>query len=180
MFIIGGVLVTIIALFVNLLFLSSAFTIMLVYVWSRRNPLVRMNFFGLITFQAPYLPWMILGFSMLMSGSVVVDLIGIAVGHFYYFFEDVFPYLPHGFRILQTPSFLKYIFTRLGFDEAYVVEDDDRPERFNFNNPRNPAFEPNPDGQHAPPEVQVAPGFLQGNRPAAQQQQQQAQREHQD
>lgn len=37
--------------FVNLLFLGQAFTIMLVYVWSRRNPFIRMNFFGLINFQ---------------------------------------------------------------------------------------------------------------------------------
>lgn len=39
------------AFFVNLLFLGQAFTIMLVYVWSRRNPYVRMNFFGLLNFQ---------------------------------------------------------------------------------------------------------------------------------
>lgn len=66
----------IVALFVNLVFLGSAFTIMLVYVWSRRNPYVRMNFFGLMNFQAPYLPWVLLGFSLLLGNSVVVDLIG--------------------------------------------------------------------------------------------------------
>ena len=31
----------IMALFVNIVFLGSALTIMLVYVWSRRNPYVR-------------------------------------------------------------------------------------------------------------------------------------------
>jgi Derlin-2/3 len=31
----------IMALFVNIVFLGSALTIMLVYVWSRRNPFVR-------------------------------------------------------------------------------------------------------------------------------------------
>ncbi len=41
----------IVALFVNLVFLGQAFTIMLVYVWSRRNPYIRMNFFGLLNFQ---------------------------------------------------------------------------------------------------------------------------------
>lgn len=51
MFLFGGVLMTILAFFVNLLFLGQAFTIMLVYVWSRRNPFVRMNFFGLLNFQ---------------------------------------------------------------------------------------------------------------------------------
>ena len=95
-----------IALFVNLLFLGHAFTIMLVYVWSRRNPFVRMNFFGLLNFQAPYLPWVVLAFSLLLGNSVLVDLMGIAVGHIYYFLEDVFPRQPGGFRVLQTPGFM--------------------------------------------------------------------------
>lgn len=49
---------------------------MLVYVWSRRNPYVRMNFFGLLNFQAPFLPWLLLGFSLLLGNSIVVDLLG--------------------------------------------------------------------------------------------------------
>lgn len=119
------------AYFVNLLFLGHAFTIMLVYIWSRRNPSVRMNFFGLITFQAPYLPWVLLAFSIILGSSTVVDIIGIIVGHFYYFFEDVFPYEPHGFRVLETPRFIKYIFDTLGIDETPLPEEE-RPEQFNF------------------------------------------------
>ena len=68
--------IQIIALFVNLVFLGQAFTIMLVYVWSRRNPYVRMNFFGLLTFKAPFLPWVLFGFSLMLGNSVMVDLIG--------------------------------------------------------------------------------------------------------
>ena len=86
---------------------GQAFTIMLVYVWARRNPMVRMNFFGLLTFQAPYLPWVLLGFSLLLGNSVSVDLLGMAVGHIYYFLEDVFPNQPGGKRLLQTPAFLQ-------------------------------------------------------------------------
>lgn len=66
----------VIALFVNLVFLGQAFTIMLVYIWSRRNPFVRMNFFGLLTFKAPFLPWVLFGFSLMLGNSVMVDLIG--------------------------------------------------------------------------------------------------------
>ena len=62
--------------FVQILFLGQAFTIMLVYVWARRNPLVRMNFFGLFNFQAPYLPWVLLGFSLLLGNSIAVDVLG--------------------------------------------------------------------------------------------------------
>lgn len=112
------------ALFVNIVFLGSALTIMLVYVWSRRNPFVRyvinrrmkkkkklrfifrMNFFGLLNFQAPYLPWVLFAFSLLLGNSIIVDLMGIIVGHIYYFLEDVFPRQQGGFRLLKTPRFL--------------------------------------------------------------------------
>lgn len=121
--------------FVSLVFLGQAFTIMLVYVWSRRNPNVRMNFFGLLNFQAPFLPWVLMGFSLLLGNSIIVDLLGtntvlswcgwwcysmniscvkmfyylsrgIAVGHVYFFLEDVFPNQPGGGRWLKTPSIM--------------------------------------------------------------------------
>jgi Derlin-2/3 len=59
-----------------MIFLGEALTTMLVYVWCRRNPYVRFNFFGLFAFQAPYLPWILVLLSVLLGGSVMVDLIG--------------------------------------------------------------------------------------------------------
>ncbi len=132
---------------VRMLFMGEALTTMLVYVWCRRNPFVRYSFFGLFTFQAPYLPWLLILLSVLFGGSVLADLVGtcltlpththfphthththdlvgtclpphththfththitgIAVGHVYYFLEDVFPLKPGGFKILKTPVFL--------------------------------------------------------------------------
>lgn len=132
MFIFGGVLMIIFAFFVNLLFLGHAFTIMLVYVWSRRNPLIRMNFFGLLNFQAPYLPWVLLGFSVLLGNAVWVDLIGMAAGHIYYFAEDVFPNQVGGFRILKTPKFLKMLFDTQGVDPDYAPLPEDRPGGFRW------------------------------------------------
>jgi len=35
-----------------------------------------MNFFGLLTFNAPYLPWVLLAFSLLLGNSISVDLLG--------------------------------------------------------------------------------------------------------
>lgn len=137
MLLFGGALMTIIALFVNLVFLGQAFTIMFVYVWSRRNLYVRMNFFGLMNFQAPYLPWVLLGFSLLLGNSVVVDLMGIAVGHVYYFIEDVFPQQNGGFHILKTPEFLKRIFERRTEPEYEPMPEADRPGGFDFGQPRD-------------------------------------------
>nr|XP_060503615.1 derlin-2 isoform X3 [Panthera onca] len=108
----------------------QAFTIMLVYVWSRRNPYVRMNFFGLLNFQAPFLPWVLMGFSLLLGNSVIVDLLGIAVGHIYFFLEDVFPNQPGGIRILKTPSVLKAIFDTPDEDPNYNPLPEERPGGF--------------------------------------------------
>uniref|UniRef100_UPI00398EAF41 derlin-2-like isoform X2 n=1 Tax=Pristiophorus japonicus TaxID=55135 RepID=UPI00398EAF41 len=119
-------------IFASLFFLGQAFTIMLVYIWSRRNPFVRMNFFGLLNFQAPFLPWVLMGFSLLLGNSVIVDLLGIAVGHIYYFLEDVFPNQPGGVKLLVTPGFLKAIFDGAEEDPNYNVLPEDRPGGFNW------------------------------------------------
>ncbi|XP_002735994.1 derlin-2-like [Saccoglossus kowalevskii] len=133
MFLFGGIVMTIIALFVNLVFLGQAFTLMLVYIWSRRNPYVRLNFFGLMNFQAPYLPWVLLAFSLLLGNSVIVDIMGIAVGHVYYFLEDVFPQQPGGFKLLKTPGFLKSIFDGPTVDPNYEpLPEEDRPGGFRW------------------------------------------------
>ena len=81
---------------------------MIVYVWSRRNPAVLMNFLGIFNFTAPYMPWVLLGFSLLLSGQLpVADVIGIVVGHAYYYLSDVFPRL-YGWYPLQTPGILSH------------------------------------------------------------------------
>ncbi|TKR64470.1 hypothetical protein L596_024996 [Steinernema carpocapsae] len=110
MFLFGMAFMIICGIFVSQLFLGQAFTIMLVYVWSRRNPYLRMNFFGVLNFQAPYLPWVILLLSILVGNNAVVDFLGIACGHFYYFLQDVFPRQQNGFKILETPLILKWLF----------------------------------------------------------------------
>lgn len=46
-----------------------------------------MSFLGLFPFTAPYLPWVLLSFSILLGNSATTDLIGIVVGHIYYFLE---------------------------------------------------------------------------------------------
>lgn len=126
MFLFGGVLMTLFGLFANLFFLGQAFTIMLVYVWSRRNPYVHMNFFGLLNFQAPFLPWVLMGFSLLLGNSIVIDLLGIGVGHIYYFLEDVFPNQPGGRKLLATPGIFRVLFDTPEEDPNYSPLPDDQ------------------------------------------------------
>eukprot|EP01113_Clastostelium_recurvatum_P031581 TRINITY_DN3954_c0_g1_i3.p1 TRINITY_DN3954_c0_g1~~TRINITY_DN3954_c0_g1_i3.p1 ORF type:complete len:239 (-),score=27.21 TRINITY_DN3954_c0_g1_i3:77-793(-) len=93
----------------RILFLAPSLAFVVVYVWARRNPNVRMSFLGLFTFNAPYLPWVILGFGMLLGQSPLLDGLGIVVGHVYYYLEDIYPTISNGRRILRTPQFLKTI-----------------------------------------------------------------------
>jgi len=106
-FLFGMGILTIAAFFVNIIFLGNALNLMFAYLWARRNPYIRMTFFGVINFQAPYLPYVLTGFSLALGSPVLVDVLGIVCGHLYYYLEDVFPNVEGGFKILHTPQFLK-------------------------------------------------------------------------
>ncbi|KAL9285686.1 putative derlin [Arabidopsis thaliana] len=129
---IGGMIPYLSASFAKIIFLSNSLTFMMlivscvpqVYVWSKQNPYIHMSFLGLFTFTAAYLPWVLLGFSILVGASAWVDLLGMIAGHAYYFLAEVYPRMTNR-RPLKTPSFLKALFA----DELVVVA---RPEDVRF------------------------------------------------
>lgn len=100
----GAAMLLLVAPFTDIIFFGTSLTSHLVYLWSRRNPGVQISLFFLITFSAPYLPWVLLGFSALLGHDVKQDLLGIAVGHAYFFLEDVWPALAtaRGWRATQV------------------------------------------------------------------------------
>lgn len=123
MLFLGGAALTAAAPFVSIQFLGSSLTFMMVYVWGRRNAFVTMralqffasasspslqsrSFLGLFNFTAPYLPWVLLAFSWLLGSSPLVDALGIATGHAYYYLEDVYPRLSGCVSTHHIPSFL--------------------------------------------------------------------------
>lgn len=98
----------------NLTFLGNALTFMMTYVWGRRNEEVKMVFLGFLTFHAPYLPWVMLSFSAILGHSITMDLIGIAVGHAYFFLEFVYPRMAavRGWqlqRVMEPPAALHWL-----------------------------------------------------------------------
>ncbi|MCL7035775.1 hypothetical protein MKW94_016845, partial [Papaver nudicaule] len=64
---VGGMIPYISESFAKILFLSNSLTFMMVYVWSKQNPFIHMSFLGIFTFTAAYLPWVLLGFSVLVA-----------------------------------------------------------------------------------------------------------------
>lgn len=110
----GITMMTLVAPFVSVHFLGSSLTFMMVYVWGRRNEDVKMSFLGVFTFTAPYLPWVMLTFSVMLGNPVTMDIIGILVGHTYYFLEYVYPVVAEirGWgvkRIMEPPRLLHWI-----------------------------------------------------------------------
>ncbi|KAI3800298.1 hypothetical protein L1987_28385 [Smallanthus sonchifolius] len=99
---VGGMIPYLSVSFANIFFLSYSLTFMMVYVWCKQNPLIHMSFFGIITFTAAYLPWVLLSLSVVLGGSLWVDLLGMIAGHAYYFLEDVYPKMTKPHHLSKT------------------------------------------------------------------------------
>lgn len=105
-------------------FLGSPLSFTLTYIWSRRNASVEMSFLGLFVFSAAYLPLVLIGFSFVMNGRVpTADVIGLVVGHVFYFLEDVWPENPAsgGTRWLACPSLVRRVFGQVEEREGQEV-----------------------------------------------------------
>ena len=84
--------------------MSEPMLYMIIYVWSRKDPEQIISIWG-FKFKALYLPWVYMCIRVLMTGQVPVTiLIGIVVGHLYYFLVDVVPG-QHGYTVVKTPVF---------------------------------------------------------------------------
>lgn len=113
-------------LFSKIKFLGHPLAFMMVYLWARDpdNSYIRMSFFGILTFNAPYLPWVLLMFSLVLGNPIEMDFLGILVGHSYYFFDRVYPKVAdiRGWRwrkLIVTPQFLHHIF---GTDPGFFID----------------------------------------------------------
>lgn len=108
-----------VASFLSLPFLGAALSSSFVYIWCRRNPETRLSFLGLMVITAPYLPWVLMGFSLVVHGTVPKEEIcGVVVGHIWYFFHDVYPSLHGGHRPLDPPIWWRRLFDPSSSDES--------------------------------------------------------------
>ncbi|CAM9507154.1 unnamed protein product [Chrysoparadoxa australica] len=102
--------------FLNQPFLAKPLMFMVIYVWSRKTPNAVASFWG-IQVQSVYVPWVMVAFQLLIGNSIYHPLMGIGVGHLYYFLVDVLPDR-YGKEILFTPNFLV---DQLGYGETSGV-----------------------------------------------------------
>lgn len=80
------------------------------YVWCQLNKDTIVSFWFGTQFKAMYLPWVLLAFNMIISGGGIMELVGILVGHLYFFLMFKYPQELGGPTLLQTPSILKQWF----------------------------------------------------------------------
>jgi Derlin-2/3 len=98
----------------GLVFVASPMVFALVYVWSRHNPDQRVSLFGMITLRSFYLPFAFLAVTVIQGGSPVNDLLGLAVGHAWYFATELHPRASGGGRrLLPTPRWADALAARL-------------------------------------------------------------------
>lgn len=86
-------------------FHGQALVFMLLYLWSKNTPTTEVSFFGVIKFQALYLPFALLFIDVIQGANPFTGLTGIAAGHMYWFGTEVFPGL-YGRNLMVTPQWL--------------------------------------------------------------------------
>lgn len=92
-------------------FLPGALMFYLIYYWSQTNRDNNVSFMFGLQFKAIYFPFVLLGFGLLTGGGLdITQVMGIAVGHLYYFLKDIWPNQYEGRQFLATPSFIKKLF----------------------------------------------------------------------
>lgn len=75
-----------------------------IYVWSRKHPTMSVSMWG-VAITGVYVPWVMVSMYVLVGAPVFLALLGIAVGHLFYFLVDVLPDM-HDVDLLRTPKFL--------------------------------------------------------------------------
>lgn len=93
-------------MFFNVYFLMDLLVVAITYIWCHLNKDVIVNFWFGSRFKAMYLPWVLAGMELVFQGSVA-SLIGIFIGHIYYFLKFQYPQELGGQAFLETPSILK-------------------------------------------------------------------------
>ncbi|ORZ33547.1 Der1-like family-domain-containing protein [Catenaria anguillulae PL171] len=96
------------AYFFDLLVLTDPLMMALVYLWSNDSPHTPVGFMFGMQFQAMYLPWVLAGWDLLMTGAVpTVKLLGIVIGHAVHWITDIYPAQNGGRRLVPTPEWMR-------------------------------------------------------------------------
>lgn len=89
--------------FITLFFVGKSMIMALVYIWAQLNRDTTVSFFFGIKFKGILLPWVLMLFHLLMGKPIAEDIVGVLVGHLYYFIEYIHPEHNRGIKLIATP-----------------------------------------------------------------------------
>nr|XP_022286199.1 derlin-1-like isoform X2 [Crassostrea virginica]XP_022345837.1 derlin-1-like isoform X2 [Crassostrea virginica] len=102
--------------------LMDPMVLSVLYVWCQLNKDMVVSFWFGTQFKAMYLPWVLLAFNMIIGQGGVMELVGIIVGHLYFFLMFKYPQDFGGARLLSVPNILyKYFPNRRGGVSGFGV-----------------------------------------------------------
>lgn len=87
-------------------FLLDSMVFSVLYVWCQLNKDRTVSYWFGMQFKALYLPWVLIGFNLILNGNVLQELVGILVGHAYYFLAYQYAQDFNGTVLIKTPQIL--------------------------------------------------------------------------
>ena len=113
--------------FARIIFLSESLSFAMTYYWGRKSKTTNVEFMGVFTFRAPYLPWFYLVISFLLESDFKNDFYGLIIGHLYFYLKEILPRLKsvNNIKILETPKFFKKLCDKLDINNEFIVDVED-------------------------------------------------------
>ena len=108
----------------NAIFLSSSLNFAMMHYWGRKSKVTNVEFMGVFTFRAPYLTIFYLLISYLLGYEYKSLIIGIFVGHVYYFLKEILPRIKgvKGIKLLETPKIFQKMCDVLKLNNDFIIE----------------------------------------------------------
>ena len=114
-------------IFTKIIFLSQSLSFAMTYYWGRKSKTTIVEFMGVFTFRAPYLPWFYLVISFLLESDFKSDLYGLLIGHLYFFLKEILPRIKvaNNIKILETPKFFEKLCDKLNINNEFIIDVED-------------------------------------------------------
>lgn len=106
MLIFNWLCLVIIGFFFQIYLIMDPMILSVMYVWCQLNRDTIVQFWFGTQFKAIYLPWVLVVFNLVVKGGGFTELLGIAVGHLYFFLMFKYPQDHNGPQLLRTPDIL--------------------------------------------------------------------------
>jgi len=104
----AGVMILVAYFWDGLILLGPAMTFMILYIWSRKDPYRQVVIWS-FRFPAWQFPFVLLIIAVIMGNNPMLDILGIVVGHLYYFLSDVVPRV-YNLQVVKTPEWMYRFF----------------------------------------------------------------------